>query len=211
MSSEELAVFWISYTVGVVLGRFQPGLPGELGSAIYRREDSPLARCPRRTKPSSMSWSVNRSASPTSTRAAGDMSSPWMSRSSCRASADTDGITVLDEGHPDDLPAEVLTALELMLGEQAAAEVVAAATGEFHKHPDSFAQVLRARFLHQVAPQVVSKAPGLLATSVAQEAHRSVPLPRALDPGHFVCYPAPVCGPQAQPHPPAPGGGALSS
>ena len=38
--------------------------------------------------------------------------------------ADNDGVTVLDEGHPDDLPAKVLQALELMLGEQAAAEVV---------------------------------------------------------------------------------------
>jgi hypothetical protein len=44
--------------------------------------------------------------------------------------ADKDGIVVLDEGHPDDLPAKVEAALELMLGEHGAAEVVAALNGD---------------------------------------------------------------------------------
>jgi hypothetical protein len=46
MSREELAVRWISYAAGVVLGRFQPGVAGVLGSAIYRRSDLAIGSLP---------------------------------------------------------------------------------------------------------------------------------------------------------------------
>ena len=46
MTREELAVRWISYAVGVVLGRFQPGIRGALGSAIYRRDDFAIGSLP---------------------------------------------------------------------------------------------------------------------------------------------------------------------
>ncbi len=46
-----------------------------------------------------------------------------------QALAGSDGILVLDEGHPDDLATKVLQALRTMLGDEAAAEVVAAGTG----------------------------------------------------------------------------------
>ena len=58
-------------------------------------------------------------------------------KSRLRRLADSNGVTVLDEGHPDYLPTKVLLALELMLNEQAAAEVVAAATGGSHAPLDS--------------------------------------------------------------------------
>jgi len=43
---QELAVRWISYAMGVVLGRFQPGIPGALGSAVYRRADFAVGSLP---------------------------------------------------------------------------------------------------------------------------------------------------------------------
>ena len=46
MTREELAVRWISYAVGVVLGRFQPGVRGALGSAIYHRGDFAIGSLP---------------------------------------------------------------------------------------------------------------------------------------------------------------------
>jgi hypothetical protein len=53
---------------------------------------------------------------------------PDQTAAALRQLADTDGILVLDPGHPDDLQARVLQALQIMLGDTAAAEVVAAAT-----------------------------------------------------------------------------------
>jgi len=38
MSREELAKKWISYAVGVVLGRFKPGVPGALGRGRFSEE-----------------------------------------------------------------------------------------------------------------------------------------------------------------------------
>ncbi len=46
MTRQELAVRWISYAVGVVLGRFSPGARGALGSAVYRREDFAVGSLP---------------------------------------------------------------------------------------------------------------------------------------------------------------------
>jgi hypothetical protein len=46
-----------------------------------------------------------------------------------RALADSDGILVLDQGHPDDLATKTLQALRIILGDEAAAEVVAEGTG----------------------------------------------------------------------------------
>jgi hypothetical protein len=43
---------------------------------------------------------------------------------------DPDAILVMDQGHPDDLPAKVLSALSIMLGEKQADEVVKAAAGK---------------------------------------------------------------------------------
>jgi hypothetical protein len=86
---EELARRWIGYAVGIVMGRFQPGVEGALGRGHFLAEVA----------------------------------------TALRQLADSDGILVLDEGHPDDLPARVLHALQIMLGDTSAAEVVAAATG----------------------------------------------------------------------------------
>ena len=89
LSRDELARKWISYAVGIVMGRFQPGIDGALGRGHFSEEIA----------------------------------------AKLRALVDSDGILVLDEGHPDDLTTKVLQALRIMLGDEAAAEVVAAGTG----------------------------------------------------------------------------------
>lgn len=88
LQRSSLANRWISYAVGIVMDRFQPGIDGALGRSRF--SDEIAARL--------------------------------------RDLADVDGVMVLDEGHPDDLAAKVLQALQIMLGDEQAAEVIAAAT-----------------------------------------------------------------------------------
>jgi hypothetical protein len=89
VTRDELVRQWISSAVGIVMGRFQPGIDGALGRGLFS-EDIAVK---------------------------------------LRALADSDGILVLDQGHSDDLATKVHQALQIMLGEQAAAEVVAEGTG----------------------------------------------------------------------------------
>lgn len=129
MTREELAVRWISYAVGVVLGRFQPGVTGSLGSAIYRRSDFAIGSLP---EPDEARF--DRLVGPPERFAYVDAEGgrhlfPAEVEVSLRALAVPDGITILDEGHPRDLPALVRKALILMLGEQPAREVIAEGAG----------------------------------------------------------------------------------
>ncbi|HXH11049.1 MAG TPA: BREX-1 system adenine-specific DNA-methyltransferase PglX, partial [Alphaproteobacteria bacterium] len=89
LTREELARRWISYAVGIVMGRFQPGIDGALGRGHFSEDIA----------------------------------------AQLRALADSDGILVLDQGHPDDLATKVLQALQVMLGINATAEVIAEGMG----------------------------------------------------------------------------------
>ncbi len=86
----ELAYQWISYAVGIIMGRFQPGIENALGRGEFN-EDVALK---------------------------------------LRFLVDADAIMVMDEGHSDDLPAKVMEALEIMLGDDDAAQVVIKAAGK---------------------------------------------------------------------------------
>jgi len=89
LSVESLVKRWISYAVGVVMGRFQPGVDGALGRGRFSTEVAARLR---------------------------DL-------------ADTDGVMVIDPGHSDDLASKAWHALQIMLGEEAAREVVAVGIG----------------------------------------------------------------------------------
>jgi hypothetical protein len=135
VNQEELAARWISYAVGIILGRFSPGSLEGLGRAVYRREDfavgslpapdaaefdalvGPAARFAYVDEDGGHGQSPGRHLFPRPTEAA------------LRDLALPDGIAVLDPGHPRDLPALVERALALMLGDAAADEVIAAAAG----------------------------------------------------------------------------------
>jgi hypothetical protein len=66
-----------------------------------------------------------------------------------RALADPDGILVLNPGHTDDLPTKVLQALQLMLGEDNATEVVAEATGQLGNTEDELRRYFERTFFRE--------------------------------------------------------------
>ncbi len=139
MSREELAVRWISYAVGIVLGRFAVGgspltkddppsrvanRQPPIGSAVYRREDFAIGSLPAPDEAE-----FNELVGPPERFAYVDERGgrhlfSAETEAALRGMALADGIAVLDEGHPRDLPALVLKALELMLGERAAQDVI---------------------------------------------------------------------------------------
>jgi Eco57I restriction-modification methylase len=88
LTKGDLAYRWVSYSVGIVLGRFEPGVASGLGRGAFDKKTAERLQ----------------------------------------ALADADGILVQDEGHPDDLTAKTLEALQVILGEKATGEVVSALT-----------------------------------------------------------------------------------
>ena len=134
VSSEEVAGYWVSYAVGVALGRFQTGAPSGLGSAVYRREDFAADSLP---VPDAAEF--DELVGPPERFAYVDDESGRHAFSrevevALRKLALPDGIAVLDEGHPRDLPTLVERALQLMLGDENAQEVIAeAANGDLRK------------------------------------------------------------------------------
>ena len=129
LTREELAVRWISYAVGIVLGRFVPGEPGALGRAVYRRADFAVGSLPAPDEDE-----FNRLVGGPERFAYVDAEGgrhvfPAEVEAALRALAVPDGITVLDEGHPRDLPALVEQALVLMLGDAATDDVIRAGAG----------------------------------------------------------------------------------
>ena len=130
MTEEELAVRWISYAVGVILGRFEPGVCGALGSAVYRRQDFAVGSlaAPDRAE-------FDQLVGPAERFAYVDVDGgrhvfPVEVEAALRDLAVPDGIAVLDEGHPRDLPALVEQALQLMLDWDADTEHAARNTRE---------------------------------------------------------------------------------
>jgi len=139
ITREELAVRWISYAVGVVLGRFRPGFPpasgGDerggkaLGSAVYRRADFAVGSLP---EPDEAEF--DQLVGPPERFAYVDSDGgrhlfPAEVEAALRELAVPDGITVLDPGHPRDLPTLVRRALTLMLGEDGAEAVITKGAG----------------------------------------------------------------------------------
>ena len=106
LTKDDLARQWISYAVGIVMGRFDPGVESGLGRGNFTDEIA----------------------------------------AKLKAMADTDDILVIDEGHTDDLPAIVLQALNVMVGEEAAVEIVKAASEKEGSVEDLLRQYLDRQF-----------------------------------------------------------------
>jgi hypothetical protein len=128
-TSCDLAVRWIGYAVGVVLGRFVPGAAGALGRAVYRREDFAVG-----SLPAPDDEEFDRLVGPAEhfawvDEAGGRHLFPAAVEAALRGLALADGIAVLDPGHPRHLPVLVERALALMLGEVAADRVIEAGAG----------------------------------------------------------------------------------
>jgi len=105
-SVDVLARQWISYAVGMVMGRFVPGVENGLGRGNFTDEIA----------------------------------------AKLRVLADADSILVMDERHADDLPAKVFQALNVMVGEETAAEIVKAATEREGSVEDLLRQYLDKQF-----------------------------------------------------------------
>ncbi|MBW1801658.1 MAG: BREX-1 system adenine-specific DNA-methyltransferase PglX, partial [Deltaproteobacteria bacterium] len=106
LSKKELAYQWISYVVGIIMGRFEPGVVNGLGRGNFTNDV--VAKL--------------------------------------RALADLDGILVMDEGHTNDLPAKVLQSLNVIAGEDGAAEIVKATIEKEGSHEDLLRQYLDRQF-----------------------------------------------------------------
>lgn len=129
LTLQDMAVYWISYVVGIVFGRFKPGLPEELGSAVYRQEDFTAGTLlpPDKVEFDELVGSSDHFAY-VDEQGGRHVFSAQVEKA-LQSLALPDGIAVFDEGHPRDLPTLVEKALNLMLGEQAAQEVIREATG----------------------------------------------------------------------------------
>lgn len=136
MTREELAVRWISYAVGVVLGRFEVGgqrseASGQrpIGRAVYHRDDFAIGSLPAPDEAEfdELVGPVERFAWVDAD--GGRHLFPAEAEQALRDLALPDGIAVLDQGHPRDLAALVERVLELMLGAPAMVEVVQAGAG----------------------------------------------------------------------------------
>jgi hypothetical protein len=132
-SDGSAGVLWIAYAAAVILGSTAPGINGAFGCAIYDRDDFAIGSliAPDDAELNELIGTPDQFAYVDGQ--GGRHVFPADVEGKLRALADSDGIVVLDDGHPDDLPAKVETALELMLGEQGAAEVVAEIGGDLRR------------------------------------------------------------------------------
>lgn len=139
MSREELAARWVSYALGVVLGRFIAGDEGRktkdqgqknLGSAVYYRGDFAIGSLPTPDEAefNELVGTPNQFAY-IGTGGGRHVFSAQVERA-LNALAFEDGIAVLEAGHPRDLVARVEKALALMLGESGFEEVTAVLNDE---------------------------------------------------------------------------------
>jgi hypothetical protein len=129
VTRQSLTLAWISYSIGIILGRFQPGSPGELGCAIYRRSDFAIGSLPEPSEeefnelvgePSQFAYVDEQGGRHVFSREV---------EQALQKLALPDGIAVFDPNHPRDLPTLVSKALELMLGQVQAQEVIRQAAG----------------------------------------------------------------------------------
>ena len=129
VTRQSLALAWLSYAIGIVLSRFHPGSPGALGSAIYRRSDFAIGSLPEPSEEEFNELVGEPSQFAYIDEQGGRHVFSLPVEQALRKLALPDGIAVFDPNHPRDLPALVSKALELMLGQAQAQEVIQQAAG----------------------------------------------------------------------------------
>ena len=131
---EENPVRCISFAIGVVLYRFHPGTSSEPGCATYLRSDFAVGSLPEPDEREfdELVGPADRFAYVDS-EGGRHVFSAEVEQALCDLAV-PDGITVLDEGHPRDLPDLVEKALILMWGEEGAQEIIVeGADGDLRK------------------------------------------------------------------------------
>jgi len=135
INQEDIASDWLSYAIGIILGRFQPGTPSALGSAIYHRTDFAIGSLPEPTEEEFNELVGEPSQFAYVDEQGGRHVFSHPVEQALQKLALTDGIAVFDPNHPRDLPTLVSKALELMLGQAQAQEVIQqAANGDLRKY-----------------------------------------------------------------------------
>jgi hypothetical protein len=126
---QELAARWISYAVGIVLGRFHPGTVRALGCGMYRLDDFVVGSLPRPDETEFDELVGARERFAYVDKEDGRHVFPAGIESALRKLRVDNGITVLDKDHPRDLPTLVGEALRLMLDRHASEEVITEGAG----------------------------------------------------------------------------------
>ncbi|MBN2413377.1 BREX-1 system adenine-specific DNA-methyltransferase PglX [candidate division KSB1 bacterium] len=152
----ELAYNWLEYAIGILMGRFSPGIKGELGSAVIHKNDfitGSLTITDEEFEEISKYFPVSY------TEESGKHAfSKELEQQLC-ALADPDGIMVLDEGHKDDLPARIDDVLSMMLGEKQSREVLATLIGEAKPDREKFRRFMERDFFSKHHLKMYRKRP----------------------------------------------------
>ncbi|RMG42890.1 MAG: BREX-1 system adenine-specific DNA-methyltransferase PglX [Methanobacteriota archaeon] len=152
----EVAYNWLEYAIGILMGRFQPGKKGELGGGIIHKNDFITGSL---TISDEEFEEITRFF-PTAYRdAQGKHRLPPEVEEQLRTMADPDGIMVLDEGHPDDLPTRIEEVLTIMLGEDQTQQVLATLIGEPHSDKDKFRRFMERDFFNKHHLKMYRKRP----------------------------------------------------
>jgi hypothetical protein len=117
VTRKELALSWVSYAVGIVMGRFTPGVKRTLGSSIEEN-----------------------------TGVAEKHLFPIEVENALRSLAVPSAIAMLDSSHQEDLAYRVRKALNLMLGKDQVNQIVTALGGEVNQVDESLRRFLERDF-----------------------------------------------------------------
>ncbi len=148
LTREELAKRWISYAVGIVMGRFRPGLPrtrrpharGPLGRAVFHPDDFAVGSLPA-PSPEEFDALLFPAGRPAGRpyfayvdERGGHHLFPREVEEALRDLALPEGIAVVQAHHSLDLTARVQQALALMWGEAGAQAIIAAVGGDLARY-----------------------------------------------------------------------------
>ncbi len=152
----DLALNWLEFAIGILMGRFKPGQKGEMGCAIIHKNDFITGSLTisdeefeEITRYYPMSWTDNQ----------GKHAFTREVEEQLCALADPDGIMVLDEGHSDDLPARIEEALTIMLGEHQVGQVLSTLIGQKHSDTLKFRKFLERDFFAKHHLKMYKKRP----------------------------------------------------
>ncbi|UCE07498.1 MAG: BREX-1 system adenine-specific DNA-methyltransferase PglX, partial [bacterium] len=139
----ELALNWLEYAMGVLMGRFKPGQKSEQGCAIIHKNDFITGSL---TITDDEFEDITQYFEANYIDAQGKhFFSSQQEQQLCQM-ADPDGIMVLDQGHSDDLPAQIEDVLITMLGEKQAQEILATLIGDTAPNKERFRNFMERDF-----------------------------------------------------------------
>ncbi|MHB2154487.1 BREX-1 system adenine-specific DNA-methyltransferase PglX [Calditrichota bacterium GD2] len=151
-----LAYNWLEYAIGILMGRFKPGVKGELGSGIIHQNDFVTGSL---TINEDEFEEITRFFPTDHTDEQGKHRFTPELAETLRAFVDPDGIMVLDAGHSDDLPGKVEEVLTVMLDEHTAQQIIATLVGDVSGDRQKFRRFLERDFFSKHHLKMYRKRP----------------------------------------------------